>query len=172
MRYTLPDLDYDFGALEPHISGRIMELHHGHHHAAYVKNTNHALTLLEEVRATEDFARLPALERILALAPQSGGRPDGELARAIDRNFGSFEKFKRQLTGVASTLMGSGWAALIWEPVGHRLLTLQIHDHEANLSQKAAFFEAAWHLWDWSDVSERFEAARRLDLLVPGGAGS
>src|SRR5688572_16699364 len=61
-RYTLPDLDYDFGALEPHLSGRILELHHGKHHAGYVQNTNLTIALLEEARAADDFTRLAALE--------------------------------------------------------------------------------------------------------------
>jgi Fe-Mn family superoxide dismutase len=206
-RYTLPELDYDFGALEPHISGKIMELHHGTHHAGYVKSTNLTLTLLEEARATEDFTHLAALERSLAfnlsghvlhsilwknMTPKGGDRPDGALAGAIDRDFGSFEKFRRQLTEVASTIMGSGWAALIWEPIGERLLATQIYDHQSNLSQgsvplmvidawehayylqyqnqKSAFFEAVWHLWSWKDVAERFASARSLNLLVPGGA--
>ena len=206
-RYTLPELDYDFSALEPHISGRIMELHHGKHHAGYVKNTNLMITLLEEARATEDLTRLAALERALAfnlsghvlhsilwknMTPKGGDRPDGALARAIDRDFGSFETFRRQLTEVASTIMGSGWAALIWEPVGGRLLATQIYDHQSNACQggvplmvidawehayylqyqhqKTFFFEAVWHLWNWKDVAERFAAAQRLNLLVPGGA--
>src|SRR5262245_48685002 len=103
-KYVLPELPYDFGALEPHISGRIMELHHGKHHAAYVKNANTTLEKLDEARSHADFTRLAAMERALAfnlsghilhsifwknLAPRSGGRPAGDLARALDRDFGS-----------------------------------------------------------------------------------
>jgi|SRR6185436_16160538 len=204
--YTLPDLDYDFGALEPHISGAIMELHHGKHHAAYVKNANETLTRLDEARALEDFTRLAALERALAfnlsghilhsifwknLIPKGGDRPDGDLSRTLDRDFGSFDKFKRQLKEVAATIMGSGWAALIWEPLGRRLLITQIYDHQSNLSQggvplmlidawehayylqyqsrKTEFFDAVWHLWNWQDIAGRFEAARRLDVGVKVG---
>jgi hypothetical protein len=65
-KYTLPELDYDYGALEPHISGKIMELHHGKHHAGYVKNANLTITLLEEARAAESFTHLAELERALA----------------------------------------------------------------------------------------------------------
>jgi len=199
--YTLPDLEYDFGALEPHISGTIMELHHGKHHAGYVKNANAALGRLDEARAMEDFTRLAALERALAfnlsghilhsifwknLAPKGGGQPDGELARLLDRDFGSFDKFRRQLTEVAATIMGSGWAALIWEPIGKRLLITQIYDHQSNLSQggvplmvvdawehayylqyqdrKTEFFEAVWRLWNWKDIAGRLEAARKLEV--------
>src|ERR1044071_5685834 len=89
-RYTLPDLSYDYSALEPHISGKIMELHHGKHHASYVKNANTVLDQLDEARQKEDFARLAALERALAfnlsghilhsifwknLTPKGGGTP-------------------------------------------------------------------------------------------------
>jgi Fe-Mn family superoxide dismutase len=201
--YVLPDLDYDFGALEPHISGAIMELHHGKHHAAYVKNANATLMLIDEARAREDFARLVALERTLAfnlsghilhsifwknLVPRGDDRPDGELAQSLDRDFGSFDKFKRQLSETAAGFMGSGWAALIWEPLGKRLLITPIDDHQSNLSpggvplmvidawehayylqyqsRKAEFFEALWHLWNWKDIAGRLDAVHRLNVGV------
>jgi superoxide dismutase, Fe-Mn family len=203
-QYVLPDLDYDFGALEPHISGQIMELHHGKHHKAYVEKANETLEKLEQARSGKDFTRLAALERALAfnlsghvlhsvfwknLVPKGGDAPDGELARAITRDFGSFEAFKAQMTEVAATIMGSGWAALVWEPMAQRLLTCQVYDHQSNLSQsgvpimvidawehayylqyknvKAEFFKAVWNLWNWKDVSARFAAAQKLDLLLP-----
>lgn len=201
--YVLPELDYDYAALEPHISGQIMELHHGKHHAAYVKNANDTIAALDAARASEDYTRLVFLERSLAfnlsghilhsifwknLTPKGGGRPDGELARALDGDFGSFERFQRQMVAVASTIMGSGWAALTWEPIAGRLLITQIYDHQSNLNQagvplmvidawehayylqyrnqKAAFFEAVWHLWNWRDIAARYVAARHLDLTV------
>jgi Fe-Mn family superoxide dismutase len=205
--YTLPDLQYDYGALEPHISGRIMELHHDKHHAAYVKGANTALEQIDEARHRDDFTRVAALERALAfnlsghvlhsvfwqnLGPKSGGRPSGTLGAAIDEHFDTFDKFKRQLTEIASTVMGSGWAALIWEPVGRRLLTTQIYDHQSNLSQagipllvldawehafylqyqnrKAEFFEAVWNVWNWKDVEERFNAAINVNVALVGAA--
>ena len=148
--YTLPDLRYDFGALEPHISGKIMELHHDKHHAAYVKGANDALEKLDEARDKEDFTRLGALEKSLAfnlsghvlhslfwqnLTPKGGGEAEGELGQAIANDFGSFAKMKRQLTEAASTIMGSGWGALVWEPLAGKLLTTQIYDHQSNLAQ-------------------------------------
>jgi Fe-Mn family superoxide dismutase len=206
-KYVLPELDYDYSALEPHISGRIMELHHGGHHAGYVKNANATLERMEEARATNDMTRTTALEKALAfhlsghvlhsifwrnLAPQGGGKPQGELAAALDRDFGGFDKFKEQFNAVASTIMGSGWAALVWEPLGKRLMTTQIYDHQSNLSQagvplmvldawehayylqyenrKTEFFDAAWNLWNWQDVAARFENARHLDMQLPGTA--
>jgi Fe-Mn family superoxide dismutase len=203
--YTLPDLRYDFGALEPHISGKIMELHHDKHHAAYVKGANDALDKLDEARDKEDFTRLGALEKSLAfnlsghvlhslfwqnLTPKGGGEPEGELAQAIANDFGSFAKMKRQLTEVASTIMGSGWGALVWEPLAGKLLTTQIYDHQSNLAQggvpilvldawehayylqyqnkKTDFFEVVWKVWNWEDVAERFAAVRSLDVAIAG----
>src|SRR5262249_5567403 len=147
---VLPDLDYDFGALEPHISGEIMQLHHGKHHKTYVGKANETLEKLDEARENDDAKNLPGLERALAfnlsghvlhsifwknLMPKGGGAPSGDLARLIPRDFGSFAAFRAQLTEVASTVMGSGWAALVWEPIARRLLTCQIYDHQSNLSQ-------------------------------------
>jgi Fe-Mn family superoxide dismutase len=206
-QYQLPDLAYDFGALEPHISGRIMELHHGKHHAGYVKGANQTLEKLDEARDQDDFSRLGALEKALALhlsghilhslfwlnlAPTGGGRPTGELSRTLDRDFGGFEKFRRQMTEIASTVMGSGWAALVWEPVGKRLLTTQIYDHQSNLAQgglpimvldawehayylqyqnrKTEFFEAIWNVWNWQDIAERFAAVSQASLDLAGSA--
>ena len=203
-RYTLPDLEYDHGALEPHISGQIMELHHGKHHKAYVEKANDTLDKLAEARDKMDFTRLAGLERALAfnlsghvlhsifwknLAPKGGGRPKGELLELIQRDFGSFEAFQKQMTEVASTVMGSGWAALVWEPLAQRLLTCQIYDHQSNIGQgslplmvidawehayylqyknaKTEFFNAVWHLWNWDDVASRLRAARQVDLQVP-----
>ena len=202
-QFTLPDLPYDYGALEPHISGKIMQLHHDKHHRAYVTNANTALDGLADARAKNDFSKIATLERALAfnlsghvlhslfwqnLAPKSGGRPSGELAAAINEHFGSFDKLKRQLTEVAGTIMGSGWAALMWEPLGKRLITAQIYDHQSNVNQagvpllvldawehafylqyenrKTEFFEAVWNVWNWADVSERFEAARNADVAL------
>ncbi len=203
--YTLPELQYDYGALEPHISGRIMELHHDKHHGGYVKGANTTLERLEEARDKEDFTRLGALEKALAfnlsghvlhslfwqnLSPKGGERPSGELAAAIQRDFGSFEKFRKQLTTAASTIMGSGWGALVWEPLSQRLMTVQIYDHQSNLAQaampllvldawehayylqyqnrKADFFEVVWNCWNWKDVAKRFDAARAVNMEVAG----
>jgi Fe-Mn family superoxide dismutase len=206
-RYVLPDLPYDLGALEPHISGRIMELHHGMHHKAYVEKANEVLDRLDQARDTTDFGSVAALERALAfnlsghvlhslfwknLEPRGGGRPGGELADAITRDFGRFDAFRSQFTEVAKSIMGSGWAALVWEPMAQRLLICQIYDHQSNLSQggialmvldawehayylqyenrKADFFKAVWNLWNWDDIAARYRAARGVDLLVPEGA--
>ena len=207
-QYTLPDLRYDYGALEPHISGRIMELHHDKHHAAYVKGANTTIEKLQQARDKDDLSTLAGLEKALAfhlsghvlhslfwqnLAPKAGGRPSGELAAAINEHFGSFDKLKRQLTEVAGTIMGSGWAALMWEPLGKRLITAQIYDHQSNVNQagvpllvldawehafylqyenrKTEFFEAVWNVWNWEDVTKRFDAARHADVALTNVVG-
>ncbi|OXM61212.1 MULTISPECIES: superoxide dismutase [Amycolatopsis] len=147
-RYELPDLDYDYGALAPHISGQINELHHSKHHATYVKGANDTLDKLAEARDKGDFGSIVGLETTLAfnlaghanhvvwwkiLSPEGGDKPTGELASAIDEAFGSFDKFQAQFNAVATTIQGNGWAALSWDPVGKTLITQQLRDHHNNL---------------------------------------
>ena len=202
-KYTLPDLAYDYGALEPHLSGRILELHHGKHHKAYVDGANTVLEKLEQARASSEFDSINQLEKNLAfhlsghilhsifwknLAPGAGGKPEGELASAIDDEFGSFDGFKSQLTEAANNVQGSGWGALSWEPVGHRLIVEQVYDHQGNVGQggppllvldmwehayylqyenrKAEWVDAFWELIDWEDVATRFGSARTIDLAL------
>ena len=120
--YTLPDLPYDYGALEPHVSGKILELHHDKHHAAYVKGANETLEKLDEARDKEDFTRIGALEHALAfnlsghilhsifwqnLAPE-GGDAAGRAGRGDRRDFGSFDEFQKQMTEAALDDHGLG----------------------------------------------------------------
>jgi len=205
--YVLPDLPYDYSALEPHISGKIMELHHQKHHAAYVKNANSVLEQLDEARKKDDFARVSALERALAfnlsghilhsifwknMTPKGGGTPQGDFAKAMQKDFGDFGRFRKQLNEVASTIMGSGWAALVWEPIGKRLLITQIYDHQSNLAQagvplmvldawehayylqyqnrKTEFFEAVWQIWNWQDIAARYASAFQLNIDIGNAA--
>ena len=206
-RYTLPDLGYDFSALEPHISGELMERHYDTHHAGHVRGANEALARLVEHGGGEVLHH-PALARELAfhasghflhtlfwrnLAPCGGGRPRGELAHALDRDFGGFASFRHQLTDAACSVMGTGWAALVWEPLSRRLMTAPIHDDPSNPSsssvpfgsvplmvldawehafylqyqhRKIAFFEAVWHVWNWEDIEQRFEAVQEAGLQL------
>lgn len=148
--YKLPDLDYDYGALEPHISGEIMELHHDKHHAAYVKGANQALEKLEKARGSRDFSTISMLERNLAfhlsghilhsvfwtnLSPDGGGEPTGEIAEHIGTTFGDFDGFRQQMIEAASTIQGSGWALASWEPAAKRMVVQQIHDHQGDHGQ-------------------------------------
>ena len=131
--YTLPDLDYDYGALEPHISGQINEIHHGKHHATYVKGLNDAIAKLDEAAPTTTTPRSSSTRRTwrstsaVTSTTRSGGRtcpptaatsPTGDLAAAIDDQFGSFDKFRAQFTAAANGLQGSGWAVLGYDTLG------------------------------------------------------
>jgi Fe-Mn family superoxide dismutase len=195
--YQLPDLSYEPSALEPHISGQIMELHHDKHHAAYVKGANTTLEKLEAARNDGDFGTINQLEKDLAfhlsghalhslfwtnMAPDRGGKPEGELAAAIDESFGSFEGFQGQLTAATTGVQGSGWGALSWDDLGERLIVEQIFDHQGNhaqsttpllvidmwehafylqyLNDKAAWVEAFWNIADWESTAARFADLR------------
>jgi Fe-Mn family superoxide dismutase len=142
-KYVLPELTYDYAALEPSISARIMELHHSKHHAAYVAGANATLDLLEEARAKNDFTWVNKLQKDLAfhlgghvnhsifwnnLAPANSDRPQGELAAAINEFFGSFEAFQAHFNASAMGIQGSGWSFLAWDHLGKRLIIEQLYD--------------------------------------------
>jgi Fe-Mn family superoxide dismutase len=148
LKYTLPELAYDYSALEPHYSARLLLLHHGKHHAGYVAGANETLEKLGEARAEGDFAVINQLQKNLAfhlsghvlhslflknLSPRGGGEPEGELAAAVAEFFGSFGGLNRQLTEAAMNVQGSGWGALGWEPLGGMLVVEQVYDHQGNI---------------------------------------
>jgi Fe-Mn family superoxide dismutase len=148
MSYSLPDLPYDYGALEPVYDGHVLELHHSKHHAGYVAALNKTLERLADARASADFEGIVGLEKTLAfnlsghvlhslfwknLSPNGGALPSGVLGAAIDQSFGSFEGFRQQLTQATVTVQGSGWGALAWETVGQRLIIEQIYEHHGNM---------------------------------------
>ena len=195
--YELPDLPYAYDALEPHISAEIMELHHDKHHANYVKGANAALEALEAERNGEANAdKIRALTKNLAfnlgghtnhsifwknMAPNAGGNPTGAIAEAIDRDFGSFEGFKKQFSAVANGLQGSGWAVAGYDHIAGRLIIQQMTDQQGNISVdftpvlmldmwehafylqyknvKADYVEAWWNVVNWNDVNERYSKA-------------
>jgi Fe-Mn family superoxide dismutase len=202
-RYSLPSLEYEYRALEPLLSGEIVELHHAVHHAAYVKGANKAADDLVEARSGRHFDTIAKLERDLVfnfsghvlhsllwknLSPQGGGRPEGELADAIYRQFGSFDALRAQMNAVCLTLQGSGWGALCWDPLGRQLLIEQVLDHHNNIgrctlpilvidmwehayylqfkSRKEAWLEAYWQLIDWQDVARRFATVRQTGIAL------
>jgi Fe-Mn family superoxide dismutase len=195
--YTLPELTYDLAALEPHMSAEVLELHHDKHHAAYVKGANAALEALSEARENNDFSDITKLQKDLAfhvsghilhslfwenLSPDGGGKPEGELAEQIDKDFGGFDRFQNHMKEAAGTIQGSGWALATWEPAAARIIVMQVYDHQGNHGQgsvpllafdawehayylqyknvKADFFEALWNIVDWDDVATKFGAAR------------
>jgi len=195
--YTLPELSYDYGALAPAISGQIMELHHSKHHQTYVTGANTAIQQLAEARDSGNLANINKLEKDLAfnlgghvnhsvfwtnMSPNGGDKPVGELASAIDDYFGSFEKFQAHFTAAALGVQGSGWAALLWDSIGQRLIISQFFDQQSNFpvgtvpvllldvwehayyldykNVRADYVKAFWNIVDWSNVQARFDAAR------------
>lgn len=146
--YTLPELPYDYAALEPHISGKIMQLHHDKHHQAYVTGANTALEQLAEARESGNLSAVNKLEKDLAfnvgghvnhtifwnnMTPNGQLRPEGELASAIDEFFGSFEKFQAHFAASAMGVQGSGWSVLAWDSLGQRANVIQLFDQQGNL---------------------------------------
>ncbi len=127
MAFSLPPLPYDKGALAPHISAETLEFHHGKHHQAYVTNLNKALEGKPEAsKSLEDIilsSEGPVFNNAAqvwnhtfywqSMKPNGGGLPTGDLADAINRDFGSLEKFAEQFTAAATTQFGSGWAWLV-----------------------------------------------------------
>ena len=148
-KYVLPDLSYDYGALEPNISGRIMELHHDKHHLAYVNCANTALDMLAEARDKNDLTWVNKLQKDLAfnlaghvnhtvfwrnLSPEGGDKPTGELQAAVEEFFGSFDGFRAHFTASALGIQGSGWSILAWDVLGQKLIIEQLYDHQGTLS--------------------------------------
>ena len=199
--YTLPDLPYDYSALEPYYSARMLELHHDKHHAAYVKGLNDTMEQLAAARAKGDYSSLVGLEKSHAfnlsghvlhsifwtnLSAEGGDKPAGDLAAAIDEYFGNFDAFKAQLTSATTTVQGSGWGVLAWEPLGKRLYVEQVYDHQGNVGQsgvnllvfdawehayylqylnvRADFVNALWNIVNWNDVAERYARARSVSI--------
>ncbi len=195
--YTLPDLPYDYAALEPHISARIMELHHSKHHAAYVAGANTALEKLAEARDSGDFANVPKLEKDLAfnlgghvnhsifwtnMSPDGGDKPTGEVASAIDDQFGSFDKLTAHFPAAALGVQGSGWAALMYDSIGKNLIINQFFDQQSNFAAgtvplllldvwehayyldyknvRADYVKAFWNIVNWTNVEQRLAVAR------------
>jgi Fe-Mn family superoxide dismutase len=183
-----------------------MELHHDKHHAAYVTGANTALEKLAEARESGDLAAVNLHEKNLAfnlgghvnhsafwqnLSPEGGGEPTGELAAAIDEDFGSFEAFKKHFAATAAGVQGSGWAILAWDSIGQKLIIVQLYDQQGNIALglvplvlldvwehayyldyqnvRADYVTAWWNIVNWADADARFQRARTqtAGLIVP-----
>ncbi len=201
MAFTLPALPYTHEALEPYIDKMTMEIHHGKHHAAYVTNLNKALEgnewaskPIEEI--LRNVSKLPMAVRNNGgghwnhsafwnwMKPKGGGVPSGELAAAINADFGSFDKFKEQFSNAGVTRFGSGWAWLVKrdgklvvgstpnqdnplmdvsELKGAPLLGLDVWEHAYYLkyqNRRPDYVAAFWNVVNWDEVSKRFLASR------------
>jgi Fe-Mn family superoxide dismutase len=148
MKHELPELPYDYDALEPHYDAETLQLHHGKHHQGYVKGLNAALEGLAECRESGDFSRIKPLQRQLAfhgsghllhsifwtnLTPDGGGRPEGRLAHAIDTQLGGFDGFDCAFRAATTAVEGSGWGVLAVDPVSCGLAILQVEKHQNQL---------------------------------------
>lgn len=192
MSHTLPDLAYAYDALEPFYDEATVRLHHDMHHQAYIDGLNNAEAQWTDALGKGDFILIKHLERELAfhgsghilhtmfwenMKPGGGGPADGAVAALIDRDFGSFDKFKKVFTASAVAVEGSGWAILACNPIFEKLVVLQAEKHQ-DLTQwgavplliidvwehayylkyqnkRAAWVDAWWNLVNWDDVNRR-----------------
>jgi Fe-Mn family superoxide dismutase len=142
--YVLPRLPYDYDALEPHYDARTVEIHHGRHHAGYVRGLNSTLAKLSAAREQGDMGEIKDLSRNLAfhgsghvlhclfwhsMKPGKSSIPDS-LATALDESFGSVEAAKKHFAGATKAVEGSGWGVLAYEPISGKLLVLQAEKHQ------------------------------------------
>jgi superoxide dismutase, Fe-Mn family len=201
MSFELPDLPYAHDALEPHIDKRTMEIHHGKHHQGYTNKLNAALE-------GHDFANLPVeevLRRIdevpankkqavinngggyanhnlfwTVMSPNGGGKPSGDLAKAIDDAFGSFDAFKEEFSTAAATQFGSGWGWLVVDDSGNLKVTstanqnspimdgltpvlgVDVWEHAYYLNyqnRRPDYLEAFWNVVNWEQVANYYKEA-------------
>jgi Fe-Mn family superoxide dismutase len=148
--YKLPDLPFDYRALEPHISEGQLKLHHDKHHAAYVNGANAILERLDKARQSGADLDMKATAkelsfnvgghilhglfwRNLAPAAQASREPQGTLAEALKNEFGTFERFKKEFTAAAVSAEGSGWAVLGFCGQTHRPMIMQVEKHNVNV---------------------------------------
>jgi superoxide dismutase, Fe-Mn family len=199
--YTLPQLGYDLNALEPYISEAQLTLHYQKHHQAYVTGAN---TIFEKLdRARKDGSDLDMKATLKELSFQAGGHilhllfwknlapaskagkdPGGVLADALKKEFGSFERFRKEFSAAAASAEGSGWAALARCGMTGRLLIMQIEKHNVNVyphlriimvldvwehayyldykNERSRFVEAFWNIVNWDEVNRRYEAALKI----------
>lgn len=204
MAFELPKLTYDYAALEPHIDARTMEIHHSKHHQAYVTNLNNAIAGTDaEKMSIEDIckniSKYPMAVRNnggghynhslfwAIMAPNAGGAPTGDLAKAIETDLGGFDKFKTDFTAAGATRFGSGWAWLCVKegklaicstpnqdnPLmdiadagckGTPILGMDVWEHAYYLhyqNRRPDYMAAFFNVIDWTKVAELYAAAKK-----------
>ncbi len=198
MSFKLPDLPYSYDSLEPYIDTRTMDIHHSKHHAAYTNNLNNLVagTLAESLTIEEilaDVSKFPVGVRNNGggfynhslfwnlMSPNGGGKPSGDLMKAIETNFGSFEAFKEKFSTAAATRFGSGWAWLvksegtlvvtssanqdnplmdIAEVKGTPILALDVWEHAYYLNyqnRRPDYINAFWSVVNWAEAEKRYK---------------
>ncbi|UZH53924.1 superoxide dismutase [Salinimicrobium tongyeongense] len=198
MAFELPKLKYAVDALEPHIDAKTMEIHHDKHHAGYTSKLNDAIkgTDMEGKNIENILNNLDMEDKAVRnngggyfnhnlfweiMGPDGGGKPQGDLASAIDRDFGSFEAFKDEFSKAGATQFGSGWAWLCVKeggklevcstpnqdnPLmpgvgcgGYPILGMDVWEHAYYLkyqNQRPAYIEAFFNVINWEEVSKRY----------------
>ncbi len=196
--YELPSLPYSPDALDGFLTAEMLELHHDKHHADDVSKLNATLAAIAGARSENRTAELPALHRRLAfhgsshvlhslywtsMSPAGGGKPVGELARAVERDFGGMAGLRRQFLSVCEGVEREGWGILAYEPIGDRLIVTSVEGHHGAGFQGAAplmvcdVWEHAYYLGyrnrraqylqgffeviDWQSANLRFERVCR-----------
>jgi Fe-Mn family superoxide dismutase len=191
--FTLPKLPYDYNALAPYMSEDQLKLHHDKHHQAYVNGANAAFEKLDKARQENtDIDAKAAMKDLsfnigghllhsifwenLSPAGKGGGAPGGAIADIINKEFGSFDRFKKEFSAAASTTEGSGWAALVMHPCIGRPLIMQIEKHNVNVyptfnvlmvmdvwehayyidyqNQRPKYIEAFWNIVNWDQINK------------------
>ncbi|MHB9942505.1 superoxide dismutase [Clostridium sporogenes] len=162
MAYTLPNLNYDYNALEPHYDEKTLKIHHDIHHKAYVDGLNKAEQKLQEARESGDFTLIKHWEKEIAfhgaghilhtlfwenMTPNGKINPEGSVIERIKQDFGDYEKFKKQFTEAAIAVEGSGWTILAWNPMFQKLVILQAEKHQ-NLTQWGVVPLLILDLWE------------------------
>lgn len=162
MAHTLPNLNYDYNALEPHYDEQTLKIHHDIHHKAYVDGLNKAEQKLQEARESGDFALIKHWEKEIAfhgsghilhtlfwenMSPNGNINPEGSAIERIKQDFGDYEKFKKQFTEAAIAVEGSGWTILAWNPMFQKLVILQAEKHQ-NLTQWGVVPLLILDLWE------------------------
>jgi Fe-Mn family superoxide dismutase len=194
--YVLPNLPYGYKDLEPHISEEQLKIHHSKHHQAYVNGANAIFQKLDKARKeSADLDVKSALKELsfnigghvlhslfwdnLAPVGKGGGTPGGILGDAIKKEFGSFERFRKEFSQAAVSVEGSGWAALTFCKQTKRPLIMQIEKHNTNIyptfrilmvldvfehayyidykNERAKFVEAFWNIVNWNEVNKRLK---------------
>jgi len=198
--FSLPKLPYDYNALEPYISEMQLKLHHDKHHQGYVNGANADFEKLDKARKENAEIDAKAVLKDLSfnvgghllhsifwenMAPAGkggGGQPGGAVADAINKEFGSFEEFKKEFTKAAATVEGSGWAALAVHPCVDRPLIMQIEKHNVNVyptfkilmvldvwehayyvdykNERPKFIEAFWNIVNWDKVNKNLSLVK------------
>jgi Fe-Mn family superoxide dismutase len=192
--YSLPQLSYEYNELEPHMSEEQLMIHHDKHHQTYVNSANAILQKLDKARKDNTDLDIKSTLKELSfnigghllhslfwgnLAPVSrgGGVPTGNLSDVIEKEFGSFERFKKEFTQAAVSVEGSGWAALTFCRETNRPMIMQVEKHNTNIypsfqilmvldvfehayyidykNDRAKFVDAFWNIVNWNEVNKR-----------------